>query len=61
VRVTAFEYQGEDKQLCETTIVVVALWAIAIAFNPFRMLRKKRFVHLALQRDIRRSSNRMTG
>jgi hypothetical protein len=61
VRVTAFRYQEEAKQLCETTIVVVALWAIAIAFNPFRMLREKRVVHLALQRDIRRSFNRPTG
>lgn len=61
VRVTAFEYQKEAKQRCETTIVVVALWAIAIAFNPFRMLHEKRGVYLALQRDIRRSLNRSAG
>jgi hypothetical protein len=55
VRVCALECQEEAKQLSETTIVVVALWAIAIAFNPFRMLHEERVVHLALQRDIRRS------
>jgi hypothetical protein len=55
------ECEEEAKQLSETTIVVVALWAIAIAFNPFRMLRKKRVMHLALQRDIRRSFNRAIG
>ena len=58
---SALGRQEEAEQLCEATIVIVALWAIAIAFNPFRMLREKRVVHLALQRGIRRSFNRATG
>lgn len=61
VRVCALECQEEAKQLSETTIVVVALWAVAIAFNPFRMLPEERVVHIALQRDIRRSLNRESG
>jgi hypothetical protein len=61
VQVSAVEYQRQAKQLSETTIVVVALWAVAIAFHPFRILRKERIVHFALQRDVRRSSNRERG
>ena len=45
----AFHCQGQAKQLCEMPIVVVALWAIAIALNPFRMLDEERIVHLALK------------
>lgn len=58
MHVCALECQGEAKQLCETTIVVVARWAAAIAFNPFRMLHEERVVHLALQRAIRRGVKR---
>jgi hypothetical protein len=58
---SALGRQEEAEQLCEATIVIVALWAIAIAFNPFRMLCEKRVVHPALQRGIRRSFNRATG
>jgi hypothetical protein len=61
VRVCALECQEKAKQLSEPTIVLVALWAIAIAFNPFRMLHEERVVHFALQRGIRRSFKRESG
>jgi hypothetical protein len=55
------ECQEQAKQLSEPTIVLLALWAVAIAFNPFLMLHGERLVHFALQRDIRRRFNRETG
>jgi hypothetical protein len=57
-RIGAFECQEQAQRPREPTIVLFALWAVAIAFNPFRMLPEERVVHFALQRDIRRSFNR---
>lgn len=61
MRLSAFEFQEQAQQPSEPTIVLVALCAVAIASHPFRMLPEKRVVHLALQRDIRRSFNRESG
>ena len=55
MRVRAFHYQGQAKQLCETPVVVVALWAAAIALNPFRILDEERIVHLALKLRVNRN------
>ena len=49
MRLRAFHCQGQAKQLCETPIVVVAPWTVAIALNPFRMLEEERIMHLALE------------
>ena len=61
MRLSAFECQEQAQQSSEPTIVLVALWAVAIAFHPFRMLPEECVVHFALQRDIRRSFNRESG
>ncbi len=47
--------------MSETTIVVVALWAIAIAIDPLGMLRQECVVHCALKVRVRRDFNRATG
>jgi hypothetical protein len=61
LRVRALKYEEQAQQPSETAIVLVALWGIAIAFHPFRMLPEERVVHFALERDVRRSFNRETG
>lgn len=43
--------------MCEATIVIIALGAIPIVLDPFRMLPEKRIVHFALERGIRWSVN----
>lgn len=58
---SGFEPDRETQQLCETAIVVVDLRGVAIVPNPFRMLREKRIMHLALQLDISGSMNRESG
>ena len=35
--------------------VVVAVWAVAIGLNPFRMLDKERIMHLALKLRVSRN------
>jgi hypothetical protein len=53
----AFHCHRQAKQLCETPIVVVAPWAVAIALNPFRILDEERIVHLALKLGVSRNFN----
>jgi hypothetical protein len=59
--VSLFEPEEATQQLREPAIVVVASRAIAVSPYPFRMLREKRIVHLALQFHIRRGFNRKSG
>ena len=61
MRGNVFDCQEEAQQPSEPTIVLVALWGVAIAFHPFRMLLEERVVHFALERDIRRGFNRESG
>jgi hypothetical protein len=61
VRVRALECEKQVQQAGEATIVIVALWAVAIAFHPFRMLPEERVVHFALEREVRRSFDRESG
>ena len=61
MRVCVLEREEGDKQLCEPAIVIIAFWRVAIAPNPFLMLREKRIVHVALQLDVGGSLDRETG
>ena len=61
MRACLLDCEGKTKQLCEAAIVLVAFRRVAIAPNPFRMLREKRVMHLALQLDINGSFNRESG
>jgi hypothetical protein len=38
-----------EEKLRESAVIVVTLRAVAISFNPFRMLGEERIVHLSLK------------
>ena len=61
VHVSALQCQEKTEQLSESMIVLVALWAVAIALEPFRMLLEQCVVHCALKFSVSGNFSELIG